>query len=181
MATTIQNIISAFNILYSDCLNDHETNKFYTENKTELLPLVRYHLLGYFGCLESKAQIKITRDKKGWLDFIINDDVAVEFVVKNTNYNRSILNKNTNSDDVKKLMRYEGKSLLILFDLSPNTANETVIKKLEEYADRPSLGQGNHNKYPFNVVYFYQNEDEITYKHINVDKNGTIKWLSFDD
>ncbi len=148
------------------------------KNEKELLPLIRYYLLGYFDRLEPEQKIKITRTKNGQIDFII-DGVAVEFAVKNSNYNRSILNKNTNQDEVKKLMRYNGKSLLVLFDFSKNTDDEIVERKLEEYGDRPSLGQGNYHKYPFNVVYFYQNdESEVSYQRINIDKNGVVRWHS---
>jgi hypothetical protein len=53
----------------------------------------------------------------GYIDFVI-DDVAVEFAVRKPGAARSALSASVNSTEVKKLMKYDGKALLVLFDFS---------------------------------------------------------------
>lgn len=53
---------------------------------------------------------------------------------------------------MKKLMKYDGKALLVLFDFSTTPYSKAQI---EAFRDWPSLGKGNHKKSAFNVAYFY--------------------------
>ena len=48
---------------------------------------------------------------------------------------------------------------MILFDFKGYRADDEVIATLKEYRNIPSLGRGNHNRYPFTVAYFYQDEN----------------------
>jgi len=57
-----------------------------------------------------------------------------------------------NTTEIKKLMKHEGLSLLVLFDFSKIPYTEEQIERFREW---PSLGQGNHKKSAFNVAYFY--------------------------
>ncbi|MEB8235148.1 hypothetical protein [Raoultella ornithinolytica] len=57
-----------------------------------------------------------------------------------------------NSTEVKKLMKHDGKALLVLFDFSDTPYSE---EQIESFRNWPSLGRGNHRKSAFNVVYFF--------------------------
>lgn len=87
----------------------------------------------------------------GYIDFVI-DDVAVEFAVRRPDAPKATLSAYVNTTEMKKLMKYDGKALLVLFDSSTTPFTE---QQIEAFRDWPSLGQGNHKKSAFNVVYFY--------------------------
>ncbi|MDD9054901.1 type I restriction-modification system subunit M N-terminal domain-containing protein [Escherichia coli] len=87
----------------------------------------------------------------GYIDFVI-DDVAVEFAVRKPGAARSALSASVNSTEVKKLMKYDGKALLVLFDFSDTPYTE---EQIESFRNWPSLGRGNHRKSAFNVAYFF--------------------------
>ena len=59
----------------------------------------------------------------------------------------------TNATEIKKLIRYDGRAVLILFDLS---ASPFERSDLERYRDWQSLGRGNHRRSAFNVAYFHR-------------------------
>lgn len=65
---------------------------------------------------------------------------------------KSTVSATVNSTEMKKLMKYDGKALLVLFDFSTTPYTEDQI---EAFRDWPSLGKGNHKKSAFNVAYFY--------------------------
>lgn len=80
------------------------------------------------------------------------DDVAVEFAVRKPTAARSNVSATVNSTEVKKLMKHDGKALLVLFDFSDTPYSE---EQIESFRNWPSLGRGNHRKSAFNVVYFF--------------------------
>ena len=123
-------------------------------SERELLPLVRCYLLGWFAdnvSPEVKSKLPGTVSGHGYIDFVI-DDVAVEFAVRKPTAARSNVSATVNSTEVKKLMKHDGKALLVLFDFSDAPYSE---EQIESFRNWPSLGRGNHRKSAFNVVYFF--------------------------
>ena len=156
MALTIKEVVEAFDLLYTS-LHRKKFTKTLCLNawgERELLPLVRTFLLGYFGgslVPEAKSKLPGTLSGEGYIDFII-DNIAVEFAVRKPTAAKSNVSATVNSAEVKKLMKYEGLALLVLFDFSKTPYSEDQI---ENFRNWPSLGKGNHKKSPFNVAYFY--------------------------
>lgn len=156
MATTIKNVVESFEYLFSSLYRSEfvKTLRLNECNERELLPLVRCYLLGWFGdnlTPEVQAQLPGTLTGNGYIDFVI-DDVAVELAVRRPDAPKATLSAYVNSTEMKKLMKYDGKALLVLFDFSTTPFTE---KQIEAFRDWPSLGQGNHKKSAFNVAYFY--------------------------
>lgn len=156
---TINEVTNAFEHLYQ-AMYDHKFIKksgFRDKGEKSLLPLVRYYLLGYFGKLEPELKIQMEECQSGYIDFLI-DKIAVEFAVKTQKQRRTNLQRNQNETEIKKLMLYEGRSILVLFDFSENVEDDVVSQLLENYRILPAIHQGK-DIYPFNVVYFYINQD----------------------
>lgn len=157
MATTIIKTQKAFELLFAALCDRSFSKSLYLEHWGErsLLPLVRTFLLGYFGesiVPEAEASLPGTLTGKGRIDFIV-DDVAVEFAVRPASSMVNTLSKRINESEVKKLIKHNGKSLLVLFDFSPTPFSSD---DLEVFREIPSLGQGNHNKTPFQLSYFFR-------------------------
>lgn len=161
---TQQQVIDAFYRLYHAYHNNRFTKTLNFNQKTEreLLPLVRNYLLGYFDHLEPEAIVQVTTNYEGRFDFLI-DNVAVELALKSATKGTHNLKAKNNVNEVKKLIRYSGHSLMVLFDFKGSITDKEVIEILREYRNIPSLGSGNYHKYPFTVAYFYQDEDGQLY------------------
>ncbi|OOH90282.1 hypothetical protein BMT54_05120 [Pasteurellaceae bacterium 15-036681] len=153
-------VIQAFERLYHAYHDKRFTKSLNFTKKTEqdLLPLVRNYLLGYFDYLEPEVATRVTMGKSSRIDFMI-DNVAVEFAVRAANRVGNNLKADKNKNEVKKLITYSDHSLLILFDFRKNVSHLEVMNTLIEYRNIPSLGRGNHHRYPFTVVYFFRNEE----------------------
>lgn len=156
MSTSVRDVVSSFDYLFSSLYRREfvKTLRLNECNERELLPLVRCYLLGWFGdnlTPEVQAQLPGTLTGNGYIDFVI-DDVAVEFAVRRPDAPKATLSAYVNTTEMKKLMKYDGKALLVLFDFSTTPFTE---KQIEAFRDWPSLGQGNHKKSAFNVAYFY--------------------------
>ncbi|EAB9500322.1 hypothetical protein DL160_10020 [Salmonella enterica subsp. enterica serovar Typhimurium] len=156
MATTIKAVVESFEYLFSSLYRQEfvKTLRLNECNERELLPLVRCYLLGWFGdnlTPEVRARLPGALSGNGYIDFVI-DDVAVEFAVRRPDAPKATLAAYANSTEIKKLMKYDGKALLVLFDFSTTPFAE---QQIESFRDWPSLGQGNHKKSAFNVAYFY--------------------------
>jgi len=156
MTATINEVVVAFELLFNSC-HDKDFKKTLKLNEwceREMLPLVRTFLLGYFGesiIPEARSRLPGTLTGNGYIDFIV-DDVAVEFAVRKPTASKSNVSATVNANEIKKLMKYDGLSLLVLFDFSKTPYSEEQIERFREW---PSLGRGNHKKSPFNVAYFY--------------------------
>ena len=156
MALTVTEVIEAFDLLFSS-LHRKEFSKTLCLNEwgeRDLLPLVRTFLLGYFGeslVPEAKSKLPGTLSGEGFIDFVI-DNVAVEFAVRKPTAAKSNVSATVNTTEVKKLIKHNGLAVLVLFDFSKTPYTEDQI---ERFRDWPSLGQGNHKKSAFNVVYFF--------------------------
>lgn len=156
MALTITEVAEAFDLLFTSLQAPKfsKTLRLHEWGERELLPLVRTFLLGYFGeslVPEAKAKLPGTLTGNGYIDFII-DNVAVELAVRKPRASKSNLSATVNTTEVKKLMKHDGLSLLVLFDFSASPYTEEQIDKFRNW---PSLGRGNHKKSAFNVAYFY--------------------------
>ncbi|WP_287848357.1 hypothetical protein [Aeromonas sp.] len=156
MSTTSTEVTECFEYFFSSLYRREsvKTLRLNEYSERELLPLVRCYLLGWFAdhlLPEVKGALPGSTCGHGYIDFVIGG-VAVEFAVRKPTAARSNLSATVNSTEVKKLMKYDGKSLLVLFDFSDTPFTE---EQIEYFRDWPSLGRGNHRKSAINVVYFY--------------------------
>ncbi|WP_455820178.1 hypothetical protein [Pseudomonas cerasi] len=156
MATTITSVTKSFEYFFHSLYRTEfvKTLRLNECSERELLPLVRCYLLGCFSddvSPEVKGKLPGSITGNGYIDFVI-DDVAVEFAVRKPTAAKSTVSATVNSTEMKKLMKYDGKALLVLFDFSNTPYSEAQI---ETFRDWPSLGKGNHKKSAFNVAYFY--------------------------
>lgn len=129
-------------------------------SERQLLPLARTFLLGYFGPRarpEFGTVLPSGLTGLGRVDFLVYN-VAVELAVRRPWCPKSDLLPRTNHSEMIKLMKHDGRGLLVLLDFNrdPLTSAE-----LERYRKLPSLGQGNHRKSPFSVVYFSLDADPV--------------------
>jgi hypothetical protein len=111
--------------------------------------------LGYFGesiVPEAKAQLPGALTGLGRVDYLIGD-VAVELAVRSRGKAKANVSASVNTSEVKKLMKHDGRALLVLLDFSDTPATDGDISR---FRDWPSLGKGNHKKSSFNVAYFYK-------------------------
>lgn len=156
MSITVTEVIEAFDLLFSSMRNKEfsKTLRLHEFSERELLPLARTFLLGYFGeslVPEAKSKLPGSLSGFGRIDFLI-DNVAVELAVRRRDAAKSTVSATVNSSEVKKLMKHDGRAVLVLYDFSKSPYTEEQIESFREW---PSLGKGNHNKSPFNVAYFY--------------------------
>ncbi|NEH19183.1 hypothetical protein GQQ13_11930 [Pantoea agglomerans] len=156
MATTITSVTKSFEYFFNSLYRTEfvKTLRLNECSERELLPLVRCYLLGCFSddvSPEVQGKLPGSITGNGYIDFVI-DDVAVEFAVRKPTAAKSTVSATVNSTEMKKLMKYDGKALLVLFYFSTTPYSEAQI---EAFRDWPSLGKGNHKKSAFNVAYFY--------------------------
>jgi len=145
MATSISEVQDAFELLFENILdpNFSKSHRLDRWNEKELLPLVRTFLLGYFRkrvVPEVTTALPGSKTGTGRIDFVI-DGVAVEFAVRSKHANASNVKKRTNENEVKKLLKFDGKSLLVLFDFSSAPLPDEALHAFREL---PSLGPGNY-------------------------------------
>lgn len=161
MAATVGEVSEAFQLFYEGLRDPAFTKSLRLNEWTErdLLPLVRTFLLGWFGrgriAPEVMSALPGKQTRKGRLDFVV-DGVAVELAVRCKGAARSNLSASVNSDEIKKLMKYDGLAVLILLDFTDDPLSDVAIQK---FRDWPSLGTGNHKKSPFNVSYHYRDPE----------------------
>lgn len=155
MAVTVNEVREAFQLLYCNILDRkfRKTLDLHHWSEKEMLPLVRTFLLGWFGRCVPEVTVRLPSAPSGYgrIDFLLGD-VAVEFAVRRPLDHKGPLSSKVNTTEMIKLMMYEGKGLLVLFDFSANPFEAEDIERFREY---PSLGKGNHRRSPFNVAYFY--------------------------
>lgn len=119
-----------------------------------LLPLYGAFLFGKFGRVDREVRAKLGKSANARIDFQVGN-TAIELAVRKPRAPKSGLSKSVNRDEIEKLLRHNGLSALVLLDYSrsPFTSEE-----LENFRNWPSLGKGNHNLTPFNVIYCYRSE-----------------------
>ena len=157
MAVTVKEIVEAFDLLFTSMHRKRfcKTLRLKDFTERELQPLVRTFLLGYCGeslVPEAKARLPGARSGAGRIDYMVGN-VAVELAVRNKGKAKANISSSVNSSEVKKLMKHDGLSVLVLLDFSDSPATDAQI---ERFRDWPSLGKGNHKKSPFNVAYFFK-------------------------
>ena len=168
MSVSVSEVVNSFSCLYASLWRKEFTKTLrpgeYSER--ELLPLLRFYLLGRFGdkvLPEVRGILPGTLRGSGRLDFLIGD-VAVEFAVRRQNDRACTLRPEYQATEVKKLLKYDGKAVLILFDLSYTPLTFSVIRG---YRSLPAMG--NHIKTSYHVVYFYRKANGSTdYIRINI-------------
>ena len=181
MAVTIKEVMEAFDLLFASMHKKRfcKTLRLKEYSERELQPLVRTFLLGYFGeslVPEAKAKLPGARSGSGRIDYMI-DNIAVELAVRNKGKATSTISSSVNASEVKKLMKHDGLSLLVLLDFSDNPATDAEISKFRNW---PSLGKGNHKKGPFNIAYFFKRPTkklalECIYKNVRVRPRSTVE------
>lgn len=168
MTITVQEVVEVFEFLF-DSLNRRDFRKTLPLNKMnerQLLPLVRTYLLGRFWDVtpEARSSLPGSLTGRGSIDFVVGD-VAIEFAVRRPTDPRRNLSEVHNATEIKKLLRHDGRAVLILFDFSRSPFEETDI---DRYRKWPSLGKGNHKISAFNVAYFYRQNRETRYIKKNI-------------
>lgn len=156
MAISIRDVVESFEYLFDSFYRKEfiKTHCFNKGNERELLPLVRWYLLGCFAndvYPEYKARLQGSATGTGYIDFMIGD-IAVEFAVRSVTAPKSSISATVQTTEMKKLMKYDGKALLVVFDFSDSPYSEPEI---DDFRHIPSLGKGNHKCSAFNVAYFY--------------------------
>lgn len=125
-------------------------------NERDLLPLFRCFLLGRFGNkLEPEIPVRVPTSifKSGWgrIDFRVGD-IAVEFAVRTSTRAGNQLSASTNKREVVKLLKYDGRAALLLFDFAAKPLDPNALEKFKIH---PTFGRGNHRKSAFTVAYYY--------------------------
>ncbi|EAT2981426.1 hypothetical protein EDY93_18610 [Salmonella enterica] len=156
MKISIRDVANSFEYLFDSFYRKDfiKTHRFTKGNEREVLPLVRWYLLGCYEDRvypEFKARLQGSPTGNGYIDFVI-DDIAVEFAVRTEKASKASISATVQTTEMKKLMKYDGKALLVLFDFSDSPYSESEI---EEFRNIPSLGKGNHKLSAFNLAYFY--------------------------
>ncbi|MFA4903693.1 MAG: hypothetical protein WC600_13240 [Desulfobaccales bacterium] len=157
---TINQIKKTFFLLYSSILNERFSKQqwfnYYIEKY--LLPCIRFYLLGYFANdfePEVATSNPYSYTGKGRFDFLVGD-VAVEFAVRTPDCRSTKLKRCDNEDEIAKLAKYSGDSVLVLFDFSKKILTESALKA--EYGELPSLGQG-VKRHPFSLLYYFKDSE----------------------
>lgn len=156
MTISIRDVVDSFEYLFDSFYRKEfiKTHRFNKGNERELLPLVRWYLLGRYDDLvypEFKSRLQGSPTGNGYIDFVI-DDIAVEFAVRIASAPKAAISASVQTTEMKKLMKYDGKALLVLFDFSATPYTEPEIN---DFRYIPSLGKGNHKCSAFNLAYFY--------------------------
>lgn len=168
MTTPIKEVRRAFSELFAASFDRdfRKTIRLDKSNEREHLPFVRFYLLGFFGGLEPEKKTIYPEAKTGWgkFDFMI-DKTAIEFAVRKEKQGPSAALQRVNRSEMIKLMKYEGRSILVIFDYSDNHVSK---EQLSQYRELPSLGKGNHHKFPLNILYLYREDKEIKSYFLNI-------------
>lgn len=136
MGTTITKVTECFEYFFSSLYRKEfvKTLRLNEYNERELQPLVRCYLLGWFAdhlLSEVKGALPGSASGHGYIDFVISG-VAVELAVRKPTAAPSNLSATVNSREVKKLIKYDGKSLLVLFYLSDTVFTENQIESFRD-------------------------------------------------
>ncbi len=126
-------------------------------SERQLLPLLRAFLRGRYGDklgVEVDAALPGAKTTRGRLDFTIGD-TAMEFAVRRPDAPQSNLSATVNHTEVKKLLKWRGRAVLVLFDFSNNPYEPADLEeRFRDWRSVAQLGKGNHALSPFCVAYF---------------------------
>ncbi len=115
-------------------------------NERELLRVLKYFLLGYYGEVRTEAPAT-----GGRFDYMLGS-TAVEVAVSNSNISTN-LQCNQNVSEMRKLRKHPDMSILLLLDLSGKRSLQA--KHIDQYRQW-SPGKGNHKTYPVTVLYVFR-------------------------
>lgn len=168
MQVSINNIKETFLHLYEN-IHDREFAKslgFSTWMERDLLPLIRFYLLGRYGSVSPEVTATLTKapSGQGRIDFVVGN-TAIELAVRTPNCSPAKLLTALNENEIIKLMKYDGPSVLVLYDFSDCPLSDAQLK---QYRELPSLGKGNHFKSPFSVLYYCRADGECTCVRKNI-------------
>lgn len=167
MPVRVSDIQESFLHLYENIRDPDfaKTHGFSSWMERQLLPLVRFYLLGRYGSVSPEVTARLVRAAggSGRVDFVVGN-TAIELAVRSPTCLASKLLPSVNETEILKLMTYDGPSVLILYDFSEYPLSDA---QLQQYRDLPSLGRGNHFRSPFSVLYYYRADG----KCISVRKN----------
>lgn len=128
-------------------------------SERQLLPLLRAYLRGRYGerlGVEVEADLPGTASRKGRIDFTVGD-TAVEFAVRKPDSPKSSLSAAVNHTEIKKLLKWRGRAVLVLYDFSDRPyAPGELESKFRDWRSIAKLGRGNHALSPFCVAYFHR-------------------------
>jgi hypothetical protein len=165
---SIKQVQDAFHLLHETVRQPEFSKSMYFKwwSEKDLLPSVRFYLLGYFGAIDPEVKTELISNNtgEGFLDFAI-ENIAVEFAVRRPDDTKFKLTAYANRDERTKLIRRKKynehltKGVLVLFDFAKDPLSE---EQLGHYREMPSLGQGNFNKDDFSILYFYIGENSET-------------------
>lgn len=146
MTISVRNVVERFEYLFNSFYRKEfiKTHSFNTINERELFPLEKWFLLClYDGRVYPKFKARLQGSTTGnsYIDFVISD-ITVEFAVRSEISSKALISAIVQTTEMKKLMRYDGKALLALFDFSDSPYSESEI---DEFRFIPSLGNRNHN------------------------------------
>jgi hypothetical protein len=130
--------------------------------KAGILPALKWFLAARFKVV--KPEGAANNSSKERIDFIV-DNVAVEVAVRRNGKSKSALKKRVNASEIKKLIRWKGLAVLVLFDFDSNPLNED---DLEDFRDYPSLSKKNDTETPFNILYYCVEDGSVKVTRKNV-------------
>lgn len=158
MGVGVGEVVEAFQYFFDSILSRTyaKSVRFEHYNENQLLPLVRSYLLGYFWD-DMKAELASSlpgrATKSGRIDFVVGD-IAVELAVRPRGARgKRALCAAENETEVKKLLRWPGPGVLILFDFGRSLMTEEDLKA---YRVLPSLGKGRWTTSSFQLAYLHQ-------------------------
>ncbi|MGQ9366221.1 hypothetical protein [Azospirillum sp. ST 5-10] len=170
MSEALRDIRGDFEYLFRNLCNPDFclTYKCHTWNERDLLPLIRFYLLGAYGdklVPEYWVRHAFAQHGDGRVDFLIGR-TAVEVAVQPEQGTRGKLTRSANTDECVKLMQHDGPSALVLFDFA--RVRTLSPQDLADYRDTPSLGRGNWSVSGFNILYFHRVAADCACETLNI-------------
>ena len=162
---SINQVNESFLLLQSQMrkYNFSRTMYFNWWSEKDILPHVRFYLLGYFGAIKSEVKTELigSPTEEGYFDFVV-DNIAIELAIRKPSTHATSITSNTNLTEITKLMRrkkYHDNlkyGVLVLLDFSGKCLKN---KHFDDYRYSTSLGSGNFKKDNFSILYIYINEN----------------------
>jgi hypothetical protein len=142
--------------------------QFHSFKESELLPLIRFFLLGHFRMAvpEHRTKVEILPDPEGtgYFDFFVPGAV-IEVATRAPGEGKSKLTAYTNRSERRKLAQrsthWTVKSgVLVLLDFTATPLEDEI---LEEYRSRKHIGAPGAPLRNFSVLYYYPEIDDSTW------------------
>jgi hypothetical protein len=144
-----------------------KSTDYVRDGERGLLPFVKFFLLGRFGSTvnpEAKINCRAAAFARKRVDFLVKN-IALEIAVRKPDGPKSNLSTYVNAQEVKKLVKHRGLSVLVLFDFARRPYQE---EELESFRTWPSLGKGNQQTSSFNVLYYHFKSGKLNCVRKNV-------------